>query len=130
MKTRNNIRKGVLLLATIFSFLLATPSAQAQKKKSKKGVTPTAAPSKKLGPKPYSKVITKDAESETGLFSVHRVDEKYYFELPNDLLEQEILIVSRISGHVKGLNFGGAGMKSRPQQVIRFQKLNNKILMR
>lgn len=130
MKTRNNIRTGVLLLATIFSFLLAMPSAQAQKKKSKKGVTPTAAPSKKLGPKPYSKVITKDAESETGLFSVHRVDEKYYFELPNDLLEQEILIVSRISGHVKGLNFGGAGMKSRPQQVIRFQKLNNKILMR
>ena len=131
MKTRTNIRTGVILLATIISFLLASPSAQAQKKKGKKGGIPTAAPSSKKGaPKPYTKVITKDAESETGFFSVHRVDEKYYFELPKDLLEKEILIVSRISGHVKGLNFGGAGMKSRPQQVIRFQQLHNKILMR
>jgi len=129
MKIQLKFRAGLTILATLF-FFLAAPSAQAQKKKSKKGSTTSAAASKKTGPKPYSKVITKDAESETGLFSVHRVDEKYYFELPNELLEQEILIVSRISGHVKGLNFGGAGMKSRPQQVIRFQKLNNKILMR
>ena len=129
MKIQLKFRAGLTILVILF-FFLAAPSAQAQKKKSKKGSTTSAAASKKTGPKPYSKVITKDAESETGLFSVHRVDEKYYFELPNELLEQEILIVSRISGHVKGLNFGGAGMKSRPQQVIRFQKLNNKILMR
>jgi hypothetical protein len=61
---------------------------------------------------------------------VHKVDEKYYFEIPFDLMEKEILVVSRISGHVKGLNFGGAGMKSRPQQVIRWQKHDNKILLR
>ena len=130
MKSTLNLRTGVLLVATLFSFLLATPSAQAQKKKSKKGSTPAEVPAKKDGPKPYAKVITKDAESEVGLFSVHRVEDKYFFELPNGLLEKEILVVSRISGHVKGLNFGGAGMKSRPQQVIRFQQLHNKILMR
>lgn len=79
---------------------------------------------------PYSKVITSDAESDEGLFTFHKVDDKYYFEIPQDLLEKEILIVSRISGHVKGLNFGGAGMKSRPQQVIRFQKKNNQLLLR
>jgi len=122
--------KTALSIAAALLLLFAPTSAQAQKKKGKKGGTPTAAPSKKTGPKPYAKVITKDAESESGLFSVHRVDEKYYFELPNELLEKEILVVSRISEHVKGLNFGGAGMKSRPQQVIRFQKLHNKILMR
>ena len=127
-----NLKAAILLLATAFACLVSSPDAQAQKKKSKKGKegTPTAASSKKDGPKPYAKVITKDAESEKGLFSVHRVDEKYYFELPKDLLEKEILVVSRISGHVKGLNFGGAGMKSRPQQVIRFQQMQNKILMR
>ncbi len=130
MKSTLNFRTGLLLVATLFSFVLASPSAQAQKKKSKKGTAPKAAPAKKGGPKPYAKVITKDAESDTGLFSVHRVDAKHYFELPKDLLEKEILVVSRISGHVKGLNFGGAGMKSRPQQVIRFQQLHNKILMR
>ena len=124
------MKSSLIVLATLFFFIAAPLSAQAQKKKGKKGAAPTAAPAKKDGPKAYSKVITKDAESESGLFSVHRVDDKFYFELPNNLLEKEILIVSRISGHVKGLNFGGAGMKSRPQQVIRFQKLNNKILMR
>ena len=39
-------------------------------------------------------------------------------------------MVSRIAGHVKNLNFGGAGMKSRPQQVIRWQQKDDKILLR
>lgn len=129
MKFKLGSRLNLALLLGLFC-MVSLPSAQAQKKKSKKGGATTAAPAKKGGPKAYSKVITKDAESDSGLFSVHRVNDKRYFELPNDLLEKEILVVSRISGHVKGLNFGGAGMKSRPQQVIRFQKLNNKILMR
>jgi hypothetical protein len=40
------------------------------------------------------------------------------------------LITSRISGFVKNLNFGGAGVESRPQQVIRWQKKDDKILLR
>ena len=80
--------------------------------------------------KKYSDVITKDAITDEGLFTVHKVDGKYYFELPNDIIDEEILVVSRISGHVNGLNFGGAGMKSRPQQVIRWEKMDNKVLLR
>jgi hypothetical protein len=124
--------KNVLRLSLLsIGLILITPNtAEAQKKKKKKGGATVAAKPKKTGPQPYSKVITKDAVTDEGLFTVHRVDDKHYFELPLDLLEKEILVVSRISGHVKGLNFGGAGMKSRPQQVIRFQKLNDQILMR
>ena len=40
------------------------------------------------------------------------------------------MITSRISGFVKNLNFGGAGVESRPQQVIRWQKKDDKILLR
>ena len=80
--------------------------------------------------KKYSDIITKDAITDEGLFTVHKVDDKHYFELPFDLLDEEILVVSRISGHVNGLNFGGAGMKSRPQQVIRWERMDNKILLR
>ena len=127
----NSILKNIFRLSLItLSLILLTPNVADAQKKKKKGATPVAAKPKKTGPQPYSKVITKDAVSDEGLFTVHRVDDKHYFELPLDLLEKEILVVSRISGHVKGLNFGGAGMKSRPQQVIRFQKLNDKILMR
>jgi Domain of unknown function (DUF5118) len=32
--------------------------------------------------KPYDKVITKDAKSDEGIFTVHRVKEKIYYEIP------------------------------------------------
>ena len=76
------------------------------------------------------KELTKDAEMQDGLFGVIMKEGKTYFELPMELLDEEILVVSRISGHVKGLNFGGAGMKSRPQQVVRWQKKGEKVLLR
>jgi hypothetical protein len=80
--------------------------------------------------KPYADIITEEAVTDSGLILVHTIDDKYYFELPFDLLEKELLVVSRITGHVKNLNFGGAGMKSRPQQIIRWQRLGSKVLLR
>jgi hypothetical protein len=41
----------------------------------------------------YDKVITKEAVSDEGLFTVHRVDKKYYFEIPNNLLDKDMLLV-------------------------------------
>jgi len=34
------------------------------------------------GPKPYSKVITDKAHSQRGLFTVHKVDDKWYLRYP------------------------------------------------
>lgn len=123
------------ILALTLSFFLVFTSyneVSAQKKKKKKGEVAQAdtKPKKKNGLKKYKEVITDEAKTDEGLITSHQIGDDYYFEISKDLLEKEILIVSRISGHVKGLNFGGAGMKSRPQQVIRFQKHGNKILMR
>jgi hypothetical protein len=86
--------------------------------------------SKKKKGKSYTEVITEEAITDEGFFTVHKVGSKYYFEVPTDVLEKEILVVSRIAGHVKGINFGGAGMKSRPQQVIRWQLKDNTVLLR
>ncbi|MFT4568155.1 MAG: hypothetical protein ACI9FN_003124 [Saprospiraceae bacterium] len=80
--------------------------------------------------KKYEEIITEDAVSDDGIWHTHKVDDKHYFEIPDSILEKEILVVSRIAGFVKNLNFGGAGVKSRPQQVIRWQRLDNKILLR
>ena len=124
--------KRLLIIMMALVFVGSTTDLQAQKKKKNKGDDAAqAAPKKsKNGLKGYSEVITAEAISDEGLITSHQVGDDYYFEIPADLLEREILIVSRIAGHVKGLNFGGAGMKSRPQQVVRFQKLGSKILMR
>lgn len=117
----------------VFALTISLPQSGlfAQEKKSDKTEEAQNGDKKKNGKiKPYAEVITEEATTDEGLFKVHKVDAKYYFEIPKDLLEKEILIVSRISGHVKNLNFGGAGMKSRPQQVIRWQEHDEKVLLR
>lgn len=105
--------------------------SQKKKKKKKEETSAEAKPSKPSnGIKPFSQVITKEAKSDAGLFTFHKVEDKYYFEIPDSLLEREILIISRISGTVEGFNFGGAGMKARGQQVWRWQKKDNQLLLR
>lgn len=132
------IRFGMLALL-LFAF--AFPATAQRKKKKKASETAEAAtPEKPKGPMggkanpdsimPYDHIVTAKAVSDTGLFTVHKVGSKYYFELADDLLDQEILVVSRIAATVQGLSFGGAGMKSRPQQVIRWQRKENMILLR
>ncbi len=112
------------LITVIWIFLLGFSIALlAQKDKDDKK-------EKKDKIKPFAEVITDKAVSDDGLFNVHQMDEKTYFEISNDLLDKEMLVVSRITGHVKGLNFGGSGMKSRPQQVVRWQRHGGKILLR
>ncbi|MBX2841065.1 MAG: DUF5117 domain-containing protein, partial [Flammeovirgaceae bacterium] len=110
--------------------------AQKKKKKGKKGEVENAEGEKAKKDKndskikPYDEVITEKAISDEGLFTTHQVGEKYYFEIADSLLEREVLVVSRISGTVQNLNFGGAGMRSRPQQVVRWQKHGEKVLLR
>ncbi|MCB0656207.1 MAG: zinc-dependent metalloprotease [Saprospiraceae bacterium] len=123
-----------LTVLILFSLTLTPGNAQIFKKKTPVPPPDTIkqeAPKKKPGKfKPYREIIPEEAVSDSGLIMVHQVDDKSYFELPFDLLEKEILIVSRISGYVNNLSFGGAGMKSRPQQVIRWQRLGDQVLLR
>jgi len=141
MRMKNNYLMNLKLVALFCMGLLLAGSndALAQKKKNRKGKkgakTTSKTPPKRRarargGIKPYAQVITKDAKSDPGLFTYHKVKTKHYFEIPSTLLDKEMLIVSRIAGITQGLTFGGAGMKSRPQQVVRWQKKDNTILLR
>jgi hypothetical protein len=51
----------------------------------------------KAQPKPYSQVITDKALTRNGLFKVHKVDDKYYFEIPDSILNREMLVVARVA---------------------------------
>lgn len=46
--------------------------------------------------KAYSDVITAKAVTKPGLFLVHKVDDKYYFEIPDSLLKREFLFTTRL----------------------------------
>ena len=87
-------------------------------------------PEKKPGkndPKPYDKVITKDAKSDEGLFTVHSLDDKFYYEIPDSLFDREMLMVTRISKTASGLGFGGGKTN---EQVLRWEKKDKKVVLR
>ena len=82
---------------------------------------------KKGGIKDYSKVITKNAKTDKGLFNVHYLDKKYFYEIPDSLLNREMLMVTRIAKTATGLGFGGGKQNT---QVLKWQKKGDNILLR
>lgn len=120
-----------LLRALVVLFLLlgsAQPTeAQLFKKKKKETESKTPEKPKKGAIKPYSKVITKDATTDEGLFKVHQVDDKHFYEIPDSLFNREMLMVSRISKTATGIGFGGGKINT---QVLRWEKKPKKVLLR
>lgn len=116
-----------LILASVLAFAGCQSSKSATSSQTSSAKKPAAS---KSDLKKYSEVITKDAKTDEGLFTVHKVDDKYYFEIPDSVLEREMLLVSRVAGSTQNLSFGGAGQKARSQQVVRWQRKENNILLR
>lgn len=76
------------------------------------------------GPKPYGQVITDKAKTEKGLFKIHQVEDRYFFEIPDSLLGREMLIVNRISKAAAGnrAQMIGYGGDQIGENVISFDK--------
>ena len=108
---------------TLFLLLFLVQQASAQRDS-------TRAAARSSGPKPYKDVITDKAKTDDGLFKVHKIDDKYFFEIPDSLLNRDILVVNRISKAAAGMRngfFGYAGDQIG-QNVVRFEKgPNNKL---
>ncbi|MDZ7806307.1 MAG: DUF5118 domain-containing protein [Gracilimonas sp.] len=77
--------------------------------------------------KKFSDVITDEAETDEGLFNVHKVDEKYYYEIPDEHLGKEMLLVTRVAKTADNVGYGGEKLNT---QVIRWEKKDDKILLR
>jgi hypothetical protein len=133
----------LLRLALVPCVLLGmTLTGVAQKKDDKKKpeeapkTTPPAsttpqkpAETPKPGPKPYKDVITDKAKTSKGLITVHKIDDKYFFEIPDSLLGRDIMTVTRYSKTAAGGGiFGGEEVN---RQMIRWEKgPENKIFLR
>lgn len=107
-----------LLICTVCFFGCASVSAQTAMHDNSK-------PDSKI--QPYEKVITKDAKSDEGLFTVHLIDDKLFYEIPNGMLNKEMLIESRTAKAAANTNYGGEETNT---QVVRWQRFGNKILLR
>ena len=97
--------------------------------------TVPALPKGNTGAKPYNTVITKNAKTSIGFFTVHKIEEKYYFEIPDSILGRDILVVSRLAKagadmRSIGSMAGYAGDQIN-ENVIRFEKgPGNKLFIR
>jgi hypothetical protein len=78
-------------------------------------------------PQPYDRVITKDAKSKKGIFTVHQVKDKFYYEIPKSELGKEFLWVTQIASTTFGVGHGGQALGRR---VVRWELSDNRVRLR
>ena len=113
MKTANYI------LTLFLTLILFIPETYSQKKPEKSD--------KEKKEKTYSDVITDKAVTDSGLFEVHKVDGKYYYEIHDSLLGRDMLMVTRIAKMAKEIPLGAHKLS---EQVLSWQKFDQNILLK
>ncbi|MBY0457431.1 MAG: DUF5117 domain-containing protein, partial [Gemmataceae bacterium] len=116
MRTRSMVRAGLVAALAALAFQLP---AGAQP------VLPKGLP--KAGElKKYDDVVTKEFTTSTGLFAVHRQDDKLYFEIPQDKLGRLFLWRAEVAKGPGGSSWGGAELGST---VLKFERRGNKVYL-
>lgn len=125
-----------ILSLTTLLLLGATTHAEAkifERKKKKAQTEVKAAPAKQNinGLKPYAQVITPKAKSSFGFLTVHKVNNNYFFEIPDSMLNRDILIVNRISKAPTSRQKSRVGYPGDilGSKVIRFENKDNKRIL-
>lgn len=135
--TQPKLLKRLTLVLGVLGVLLFAEDSFAQKKKKKdskettdSAVTLPARPQNggtATGPKPYTEVITAKAKSKDGLFKVHQIENKFYYEIPDSLLGRDMLMVTTIAKTADGIGYGGERTNTL---MLRWEKNNDDILLK
>jgi hypothetical protein len=72
-------------------------------------------------------VITKEAKTDEGVFTVHTIKDKVYYEIPKSELNKEFLWVSQIARTTLGVGYGGQAAGNR---VVKWERKGNRVLLR
>lgn len=111
---------GILIVATAGVRALAQePPAQAAPQEERRTGTPE--------PRPYDRVITREARSDEGVFTVHRIGDRLFYEIPKAMLDKEFLWVSQIARTTLGAGWGGQAAGNR---VVRWDRRGNRVFLR
>ena len=87
-------------------------------------------------PRPYNRVITSDARTRRGLFGVHRVADRLYFEIPRRELGRDQLATgryARAAAPQPGTPGGGFGAYAGDRFVtrtLRWERSGNRVILR
>ncbi|HET7002700.1 MAG TPA: DUF5117 domain-containing protein, partial [Puia sp.] len=109
----------ISLAFTAFCFSQQIPANPNNKKNDSTSKRATTVPAK-ASPKPYKEVITDKAVTQIGLFTVHKVDDKWYFEIADSIFNREILAITRfVKSPAGSRSYGGEKVN---EQTIRWEK--------
>ena len=87
-------------------------------------------------PRAYNRVITRDARTRRGMFAVHRVNEKLYFEIPKNEMNKDMLLVGRFTRAAAanprqpGGQFGSYGGDQFTERTLRWNRSGNRVILR
>ena len=84
-------------------------------------------PAQEPAPKPYNQVITAGAVTDSGVFIIHRISDKLFYEIPRSMLGREFRLVVDRRGTIRGLGYAGEQISAR---VVRWDRLGNHVLLR
>ena len=128
---------SILTLSLIISVFLLAPRSEANNSPQDPQTPPAGGgtgqerpfgrPDQSPDPKPYDRVITKEAKSDEGIFTIHTLKEKVYYEIPKSQLGKEFLWVSQIARTTLGVGYGGQAAGNR---VVKWERKGNRILLR
>ena len=76
--------------------------------------------------KKYEEVITAKAKSTPGVFAVHRLNDKIYYEIPTKVHGKLMLWTTEIAKAPAGVGWGGSALGNR---VIKWDRRGNKIYL-
>ena len=124
--------KKILLVAMMLQSMVAFSQ---DKKTKKKDAAKTENEAKKDSTASKSDITAyndfiKDAVTKDGLFKIHTIKDKIYFEIPNEVLGKDLLIVNKISSVPAQINNAGINKGiNYENKLIHFYKdeKNNKV---
>jgi hypothetical protein len=65
--------------------------------------------------------------TDSGVFLVHRIDDRLYYEIPRPLLGREFRLVVDRRGTIRGVGYAGEQISAR---VVRWERAGNRVLFR
>jgi len=126
------MRNSQSYLAFVLSlFLMAgcvsTKGAEKAKTDATAAAKTAAAKKDDKGPKAFKDVIKDTFVKDDGLFNVYRDDQTYYYEIPNEQLGKEFLLVTRIAKTAEDIGYGGQKANT---QVVRWDRNGNDVFLK
>ena len=103
---------SILVITLVISVFLLAPRSEANNSPQDPPTPPAGGagqeqrpgrPDQSPEPRPYERVITKDAKSDEGVFTIHTIKDKVYYEIPKSELGKEFLWVSQIAKTTLGV---------------------------